>query len=973
MGHWRLLLLSLLMISCGDDDKGAIQYSGVVDSELTLEIGSFGAYTHRPVAMIGNLVAEGWVGFFENGTCEGQPAFRQRITAEWLKERQGSPLSVPLSLNFYLQRNYAYSALLIQSGETRTECFSQNFTFDTTAIVAGTSHTCAILNNGTLKCWGEGADGRTGQGGTDNKGDGADEDGHHLGVLHVGGATEGGENLEVKAVALGGKHSCVLMTDDSLRCWGEGGAGQLGNGGVADIGDGAGEMESIEAVPLADGPATVQGVSLGHEHSCALMGVWGETGIKCWGKNRFGQLGLGDANDRGGSLRTLGERLPEVEVGGGESFPRLVSAGGDHTCVVFADGRFKCWGRNDDGQLGLEDVGSRGDEAGEMGDALPYVSLGTGGRVREVSAGGAHTCALLLDGRIKCWGNNHDGQLGLGHLVGKGANKGEMGDSLPYVDLGQGSRAKSVRAGFAHTCALLENGALRCWGKNSKGQLGVGDNRDRSVPTAVDVGERLHVKSVSVGGEHTCALLSDDSMKCWGEGGSGQLLGGNTSDQNAPPDVPLNLDDHLIAVNISVGSEHACALLNHGQVKCWGKNDLGQLGQGDADSVGKTSGDPDDELGEIPPVDLGTDVTARSVAVGERHSCALLNDGSVKCWGANDNGQLGLGSGMDSVDPHVGDDEGEMGDALGAVTFGSRNMVAVQIGAGEDFTCALVSDGSVYCWGVNDVGQLGRGDTDTIGDGETAAEGMVAVAFPVGVVPRSLSVGDRHVCIVGRSGDDNKVYCWGDDSAGQLGQAASVAVGDDEAVSGVTAVDFGTDDTVKAVAAGSEHTCAILVNDELVCWGANGSGQLGRDSVADDEDAPGGTGVDIAHANNTVSRVSLGRAHTCIVSAASGYMECWGANGSGQLAQGNTTNLGDDTTRVDAGTPFNLGRVLKLELGGNLGCAIDESWKIQCWGEGTEGQLGRGNGDNWGDNAAEVPPWSQFLELGPAAQTARNI
>ena len=788
MGRWCVLLF--LLVACGDEKETA-QQSGMGDSSLVLKIASFGAYSNRPVAIIENLTSEGWIGFFENETCSGLPTFRQRITREWLTSQRENSLLIPLSLNFHLQKNYTYSAVLIRSSENRTECFSQNFTFDTTAIVTGTSHTCAILNNGALKCWGEGTDGRTGQGSTDNKGDGVNEDGTNLNILHLGVATEGGENLEVKALALGGKHSCALMTDNTLRCWGDGGAGQLGNGSVDDIGDGVGEMESIEAVNLADGEATVQAVSLGQEHSCALLGSWGATTVKCWGKNRFGQLGLGDSNDRGGSLRTLGEHLPEVDVGGENSSPWRLSAGGDHACVVFTDGRLKCWGKNDAGQLGLEDTENRGDEMGEMGHTLPYVSLGKGAWAKDVSVGGGHTCALFVDGQVKCWGQNNAGQLGLGHFSSKGVAKGEMGDSLPYVNLGIDNHAVAIRAGFEHTCALLANGTLQCWGRNSKGQLGVGDSNNRNVPTAVNVGEELTVKSVGLGGEHTCVLLSDDSMKCWGEGGSGQLLSGNSQDQNSPPDDPLNLDDNLLAKNVSVGTNHACALLNHGLVKCWGKNDVGQLGQEDTDSVGKTSSDPDDELDEIAPIDLGTNLTARSVAVGEKHSCAILNNGSVKCWGANERGQLGLGTSTGNVDPHVGDDVGEMGDVLNAVTFGGQNLVAIQMGAGDDFTCVLVSDESVRCWGKNDVGQLGRGDTETIGDGETATEAMERVAFPTGVVPRSLSVGDRHACIVGRSGNENKVYCWGDDSSGQLGQSGSVAVGDDEAVSSVTPVDFG--------------------------------------------------------------------------------------------------------------------------------------------------------------------------------------
>ena len=956
MALWWVVLLFL--VGCADKNKGSGAASGQGEAHgPVFEMGSFGSYTDRPFAAIGNLAARDTVAFFANGTCSGEPSRR-------LQAREAGSLLVALSLNFHRQRDYHYSVLVSGAGGSRSGCLSEKFVFDTTTVVAGTSHSCAVLNNGLLKCWGYGGDGRTGLGRTDAVGDGASEDGADLDVLYPGVATDGGGEMEVKTVAVGGRHSCALMTDHTLRCWGEGGSGQLGNGDTIDIGDDAMELQNIEAAQVSDDPLPVQAVALGDEHSCALMGTLGNIVVKCWGKNSAGQLGLGDRNNRGNSVRTVGDDLPEVELGGNGATPWRISAGGEHNCVVFTNGGIKCWGKNDEGQLGLGDDENRGDQPDRMGDALPYVSLGENGDVRDVSAGGAHTCALLKDGRIKCWGRNDEGQLGSGNLVNRGAGKGEMGDSLVVVNLGESARA--VSAGAAHTCALLANGSLKCWGKNNKGQLGVGDRDDRNLPVDVEVGDELTVKSVSAGGEHTCALLSDDSMKCWGEGSTGQLLSGSPDERLKPSANGIDLDDHLVAKDISMGTEHACALLNHGLIKCWGKNDVGQLGQGDLDSVGKSSGDPDDELDEIPPVNLGTDVTARAVTVGTRHSCAIVNDGSVVCWGANDRGQLGLGTSTNNPDPHQGDDHGEMGDALEGITFGSR-MMAVQIGAGEDFTCALVSNASVRCWGKNDVGQLGRGDTDTIGDGETAGEGMEPVTFPTGVVPQRLSVGTRHACIVGRSGTDDKVYCWGDDAAGQLGQGTSVAMGDDEEVSGLAAVDFGSDDTVKAVAAGHEHTCALLTNDELVCWGANASGQLGRNSLVADEDAPGGTGVDIAHATNTISRMSLGSAHTCVVASASGRLECWGDNGFGQLGQGNTTDLGDDTTDVTGGTPLNLGRVLQLELGGNQGCAINLARQVWCWGEGTEGQLGRGDTINWGDDASETPPWTQVLDFGSAA------
>ena len=956
--HWLILLFLLT----GCSKKNASGTARVRPPVPVFEMGSFGPYSRQPIALVANLRAKDSVRFFGNNSCGGEAQLQQQV--------EGSNLFIPVSLDFYLQRDYSFSVSVTSSDGTRHPCLSRTLRFDTTLVVAGASHSCAVLNNGLLKCWGAGADGRTGLGGTEDWGDGSGEGGADLPVLAPGAATEGGELLEVQTVALGGRHTCALMTDNTLRCWGEGGSGQLGNGGLTDIGTGAGELAQIEAARLSEEEILIQAVSLGNEHSCALMGSLGQSFVKCWGENSSGQLGLGDNHDRGGSLQSLEDNLLAVDLGAEGTTPWRISAGGDHTCAVFTNGGLKCWGKNHAGQLGLGDTKNRGDKAEQMGESLPYIVLDGNVGVSEVSTGGAHTCALLNSGEIKCWGLNNHGQLGLGDFKSRGDEEGEVGTDLIAVVLGNKYLSKAISAGREHSCAISIKGTLFCWGKNDKGQLGVGDNEERNQPTAVDVGGGLTVKSVSAGGEHTCALLSDDSMKCWGEGGAGQLLGEVPDDQNAPS-TAMDLDDNFAAKDISMGPEHACALLNHGQVKCWGKNDEGQLGQGDTDSVGKASGDPDDETDEIPTVDLGTNIVARAVVVGTSHSCAIVNGGAVKCWGKNNFGQLGLGNSVDNVDPHIGDDSGEMGDDLAAITFGRSNRRAIQIGAGQDFTCALVSDGTVSCWGKNDVGQLGRGDTETVGDDETAATGMESINFPTGVTPRSLSVGERHACIVGTSGSDNKVYCWGDDSAGQLGQATSVVLGDDEELSSMTAVDFGADDTVKAVVAGAKHTCAILANDALVCWGDNTSGQLGRNSVTSVLSAPGGAGVDIAHTTNTLVRVSLGRAHTCAVASVNGTLECWGDNSAGQLAQGDTTALGDDSTSVATGTPLNLGQILKLDLGGEQSCAINRSHRLQCWGEGSEGQLGLGNGNDWGDESTETPPWTWFIDFGSAAPVVR--
>src|SRR5262249_38128690 len=146
--------------------------------------------------------------------------------------------------------------------------------------------------------------------------------------------------------------------------------------------------------------------------------------------------------------------------------------GGLDTCALLADGRVKCWGWNDFGQLGLGDTQMRGDNPGEMGDNLPAVDLGAGKKAVALTGGDSHHCALLSDGSVKCWGRNLEGELGLGDTNNRGDNPGEMGDNLPAVDLGAGKTAVAIDAGGYCSCALLNDGSVKCWGGNFSGQLG---------------------------------------------------------------------------------------------------------------------------------------------------------------------------------------------------------------------------------------------------------------------------------------------------------------------------------------------------------------------------------------------------------------------------------------------------------------------------------------------------------------------
>lgn len=399
-----------------------------------------------------------------------------------------------------------------------------------------------------------------------------------------------------------------------------------------------------------------------------------------------------------------------------------VSAGLEHTCVLLVDATIKCWGHSFNGRLGYEDLNNRGNAAGEMGDDLPRVNLGTGHTALQIATGFSHTCARLDDATVKCWGGNLQGQLGYGDTTDRGDGQGEMGNNLPTLDLGAGRTAVKITVGGDHACAMLDDATVKCWGRNSNGQLGYGDTNNRGNAPGemgddlpqVDLGTGRTALQIEAQGLHTCVLLDDSTVKCWGHGAFGQLGYGDTSDRGDGPgemgdDLPtVDLGTGRTAVRIALGNEHTCALLDDATVKCWGHSFNGRLGYGDTNNRGNAPGEMGDNLAAV---DLGAGRTAVQVATGGSHTCVQLDDMSVKCWGRNTNGQLGYGDTNDR-----GNVPGEMGDDLPVIDLGT-GRTAAKIAIGGEHTCMLLDDSSVKCWGSGFFGQLGYGDVTNRGDG----------------------------------------------------------------------------------------------------------------------------------------------------------------------------------------------------------------------------------------------------------------
>ena len=403
--------------------------------------------------------------------------------------------------------------------------------------------------------------------------------------------------------------------------------------------------------------------------------------------------GLGDSGKTDG-------KAPEAGLDGGSlGSPDRIASGIGWTCARFANGALKCWGFNEDGELGLDD-GDRGKFPGDLGDALPAVALG--GKVKHFAGGSTQTCAVLEDGAVKCWGFNGSGQLGLGDTRDRGNAPGDMA-ALPAVPLA--GRAIAVTGGAFHTCALLEGGTVQCWGSNGGGQLGFADRGDRAdrgdgpgemgaaLPT-VDLGGKKAVE-IHAGAIYTCAILEDRSVFCWGANEHGQL---------GPKDRGVLDLGGKKATALAAGESHACAIFEDASVKCWGLNEKGQLGVGDLRSRGASASDMGAAL---PTVDLGG-VGATVIAAGATHTCVILATGAVKCWGDSKYGQLGLG------DP--AGRGGKPGDMANLPTVDLDGKKATQLAAGAMHTCAFLEDATVKCWGNNLYGQLGIGDKQNRGD-----------------------------------------------------------------------------------------------------------------------------------------------------------------------------------------------------------------------------------------------------------------
>lgn len=422
--------------------------------------------------------------------------------------------------------------------------------------------------------------------------------------------------------------ACVNEScDDGLTC---------ADGICAEPVCGNGRLEPTEAcddgnLEGADGcdsdctPTRIDGLTAGYHHTCVHTTA---QEVLCFGRNDYGQLGYGHETDLGdnespGAFGAV--PLPQPAT--------AVVAGGSHTCALLMSGAALCWGYNGGGHLGQ---GTTEELSGIHGIPTDLTPIDLDVPIDQIAAGGSFTCVKTVQSDVHCWGQGSSGQLGQGEVVSIGDNE------LPTAanTLVTLAPAVSIGAGVTHACAALTRGGLQCWGNGGNGKLGYGNTEqigDDELPiTLPPVQPGITFSQLALGDSHTLALDSETGQLLGvGNSTQGQLGTGvatSYGDGVGPSLATPSLESDI--VQIIAGSSHSCALLEDGRVSCFGSGGSGQLGYGSSASVGDN-----ESVTTLEP--LSFDSPAVQLAAGTAHSCALLEDGQLFCWGDNSYGQIG--------------------------------------------------------------------------------------------------------------------------------------------------------------------------------------------------------------------------------------------------------------------------------------------------------------------------------------------
>jgi len=821
-------------------------------------------------------------------------------------------------------------------------------------ISGGGGSFCAVRDDQTAICWGRNDAAQLGAGHTMNMGNSGSSNGLHLGQsLEIG---------PVQHITMGIKNACAVKASGAVVCWGSCTTGIACGPNQGLLGDSPGEL--AELVPLELGKGVVS-IAVGEFHAVAIRQ---DGSAVAWGENSYGQLGMGPGN----MPSPWDSDLSQTSMGFTD---KIVAAavGMYHTCIVRQNGAVTCLGNNFLAQLGSGDWSDFGASAGDLAQ-LDDRSVNVGPVVSLVSAD-FMTCAVRADAAVICWGDSSDARS---HTFANGAGTfgGLPGDLTPESSSAVGGSFVRVYLSSTHTCALRVDGAVRCWGANPFGELGFGPvqafhSLDQAHGLTSDddhpVGD-FNTDAYWWGGravdialaEHaTCVVRADMSMHCVGRGAEGALAS-SSLDNHEPSTSTVDAEqqqrmlslfgsqaviDSRFATqvkSISCGqASSCCALTSRGDMICFGAG--GDIGLETASSVQLSAGQT--HFGMRHPVGR-----AKAVSIGTNQGCAILmqerddwsNGGPLACWSQNP--QLGAtGVPRTTDETGVGTRRGTMRHAARIANVGN----VISVSTSSAYTCAVRDDidGSTVCFGMGFHGQLGDLAwgrwPPTFGPTPVWEELTPTVAISNLGPLAFISTGRDTVCGIRR---DASAVCWGAGDNGRLGNNGDTDVGLElNPISPAMRVLVGD---VMTLDVGVYHSCAIRLDGSVVCWGDDvaSDGYLGCAGCT----SQGGTAKKFVNTTDGTAPVglavgiSVGEVTTCIVRE-NGDVFCWGYNSHGELGfplsveqLGHTG--GDMSTMVSPG----FGPSQQVSASAGMTCVLRLDGSTACLGSSAAG-LGHGH------------------------------
>lgn len=801
------------------------------------------------------------------------------------------------------------------------------------SLSASFYNTCALTSDGYAYCWGDNTYGQLGDNSTTASPNPV--------AVFMTGALNG---LTITKMANGSGHTCAIASNSKVYCWGRNNNGQLGDRTAVD----KHVPTKVYDSSVLSGKILVD-IDGGNLHTCVVD----SNGVAyCWGDNQYGQVGD----------NTIVDKNEPTAVSAGALAGKTVTAirtGFYFSCAIANDDKAYCWGQNSFGQLGDASNTQR-----RIPVAVDTTGVLSGKTVTKIYTGGYYACALDSLGVVHCWGDSGNGYAELGNNTNVGSNIPTNVDTSGVLN---GKTITSMADGNYHACAITNEEKIACWGDNSEYQRGDGTATQSLTPQAGDtVMLNASEATVTFGGASATNVTVQSSTTITATtpahaSGSVDVIVTNSDTQQgvspngymydypAPtissitPDsgpssgltsVTVTGSNFVVGssiMEVATGSSHTCALTSENKLYCWGSNNYGQLGKGDANN----STIP--VLADVSGALNGKSLTALSA--GGNTSCTLDSNGKAYCWGDNTYGQLGDNSTTPRVVPTAVDTSG---------VLSGKTLTSISTSGAS--TCAVDSDGKAYCWGSNSgTGQLGDG---------TQTESHVPIAVDTSGVLSGKTVskvvaGTTSACAIA---NDAHVYCWGKGSLGQLGNgtindtSVPVAVTTSGVLSGKTVTDISV--------MGDHHACALTSEGKAYCWGSNVYGELGDNSGLTLSPDPVAVDTSGVLSGKTIISVRAAGVNSCAVDS-DGKAYCWGNGAIGQLGNSGTSNTSVPVAVTTSGV-LNGKTITTLDSTLSHDCAITTDGHLYCWGYNNSGQLGNGLVDN---SSVPVSPYSTDMVI----------